>query len=124
MSTIAFGASGIDIRPTSAPRPRLKMTARGRAVLLAVVAVPLCIVLLLLAINGGGATATLEAGSPAEVVMVQPGESLWSIAETIAPNADPRDVILEIVEFNRLESADVLAGQQIAIPQHYTSTAP
>ena len=130
MSTIAFGATVIDIRSADSARSvrpartRLRMTARGRAVLLAIIAVPLSIVLLVLALNGGGATATLEAGAPAQVVMVQPGESLWSIAESIAPSADPRDVILQLVSFNRLESADVWAGQQISIPQQYATTLP
>lgn len=130
MSTIAIG--GTDIRSaaraprrrSSAPAPRLRITARGRALLLGLVAVPLSAALLVLALNGGGATATLEAGAPAQVVMVEPGQSLWSIAERIAPRADPRDVILELVAFNRLESADVWAGQQISIPQQYATTAP
>ena len=101
-------------------RARLRITARGRAVLLALVAAPLVAVLLMLALNGGGATATLDAGAPAQVVMIEPGQSLWSLAESIAPGADPRDVIEELVAFNRLGSADVWAGQQIAIPQQYT----
>jgi len=123
MSTIAINGPGIDFR-SAAPAHRLRITARGRAVLLAIVAAPLSAVLLVLALNGGGATATLEAGAPAQVVMVQPGQSLWSLAEQIAPSADPRDVILELVAFNRLESSDVWAGQQISIPQQYATTAP
>ena len=139
MSTIAFGAPIADIRSaasakragspasTGSPataRTRLRITSRGRAVLLALVSVPLSAVLLVLALNGGGAIATLDAAAPAQIVMVQPGQSLWSLAESIAPNDDPRDVILELVAFNRLESADVWAGQQISIPQQYASTAP
>jgi LysM repeat protein len=75
---------------------------------------------LVFALNGGMATATLE-GSSADLqyVTVDTGQSLWQVAETIAPNADPRDVIAAIMQLNRLESADVLAGQQLAIPTQY-----
>ena len=47
---------------------------------------------------------------------VQSGQSLWSIAEKVAPSADPRDVIADIVSLNQLQSAVVTPGQRIAIP--------
>ena len=119
MSTIALEQGFAPARPTAA-RARLRMTRRGRSVLLALVSLPIVVMLLALALNGGGATASLEAGAPAEIVMVQPGESLWTLAERIAPGADPRDVIEELKAFNRLASADVWAGQQISIPQRYS----
>ena len=116
--TTTFGSSAP--RRSSTPTRRLRITARGRAVLLTLVSAPIVALLLVLALNGGGATATLESGAPAEVVMIEPGQSLWSLAESIAPGADPRDVIETLVAFNRLSSADVWAGQQIAIPQQYS----
>lgn len=137
MSTIAMDAVTVraGVRAQSRPRPaaravpaasarprtRLRITARGRAVLLALVAIPFVIALLVAALNGGGATATLDAGAPLQVVTVQPGQSLWALAESIAPGADPRDVIEELVALNGLESADVWAGQQLAIPAQYAS---
>jgi LysM repeat protein len=66
------------------------------------------------------ATATLEGSSVAfQYVTVETGQSLWGVAESIAPNADPRDVIAAIMQLNHLESADVLAGQQLAVPVQY-----
>jgi hypothetical protein len=124
MTTITFSDMAYSTARPSAPRRRLRLTARGRAALLTIVAAPIVALLMVLALNGGGATATLEAGAPAEVVMIEPGQSLWSLAESIAPGADPRDVIEELVSFNRLSSADVWAGQQIAIPQQYSTPAP
>ncbi len=50
---------------------------------------------------------------------MQPGDTLWHIAETIAPAADPRDVIVELMQFNGLSSADVPAGFELAIPPQY-----
>jgi len=121
MSTIAISPSGSSFAAASAARParpRLRLTRRGRAVLLLLVAVPLVLWLLVAQLNGGAATGSLEGGS-VQIVMVQPGESLWAIAERVAPNADPRDVIDAIIAFNHLGSADVMAGQQIGIPAPY-----
>lgn len=100
-------------------RSRLRLTARGRAVLLFLVTVPIALWLLVAQLNGGAAQGTREAGAAAPVVVVQPGDSLWAIAERVAPAADPRDVIDAIVDFNHLPSVDVMAGQQLGIPAPY-----
>lgn len=101
-------------------QPRLRMTRRGRNVLLTLAAVPLTIAAFWFALNGGGATASLDAGSASfSTVTVQPGDSLWSIAETLAPTADPRDVIIDLMQFNSLTSAEVPAGFELAVPPKY-----
>ena len=75
-----------------APRVRLRLTRRGRAVLMALVALPIVIGALVFALNGGGAAATGEqAHVTFHYVTVQSGDSLWSVAERLAPNADPRE---------------------------------
>jgi LysM repeat protein len=75
---------------------------------------------LLFALNGGGATASLQGSSePFQYVTVEAGQSLWQLADQLAPNADPRDVIAQLIQLNRLESADVFAGQELAIPAQY-----
>ncbi|HEX3679772.1 MAG TPA: LysM peptidoglycan-binding domain-containing protein [Galbitalea sp.] len=104
----------------SAPvrRPRLRMTARGRAVLLTLVAAPLVVAALALGINAGGATAT-NSSTPLARVTVVGGETLWSLAKQIAPSADPRDVVADIMSVNRLSSADIQPGEQLAIPAQY-----
>ncbi len=114
---IGTGHRSIGARPVA---PRLRLTKRGRGVLTTLAAAPLVIAALVFALNGGMATATLE-GTEAGLtyVTVDTGQGLWEVAETIAPNADPRDVIADIMALNRLESADVLAGQQLAIPTKY-----
>jgi LysM repeat protein len=57
--------------------------------------------------NAGPATAT---------VVVQPGESLWSIAQTIAPDQDPRATINDIKDLNGMNTAVVAVGQSIVVP--------
>lgn len=103
-----------------APRTRLRITRRGRLVLTALVAAPLALGVGFAALNGGAAVASREASSTAlEYVTVSSGQSLWDLAEEIAPSADPRDVIASVVDLNRLPSSDVAAGQQLAVPAQY-----
>ncbi len=51
-----------------------------------------------------------------ETVEVGAGDTLWGIAESIAPAADPRDVIYEIMRLNGLDDAVVQPGQQLVLP--------
>ncbi|WP_442786483.1 LysM peptidoglycan-binding domain-containing protein [Leifsonia sp. AG29] len=101
-------------------RVRLRLTRRGRAVVSALVALPLIVGALVFALNGGGAIASGEQTHASfHYVTVQSGDSLWSVAERVAPSADPRDVIADLVSLNGLQSAVVTPGQQLAIPAKY-----
>jgi LysM domain len=108
---------------TSAPTTRLHLTRRGRAVFTTLAAIPLVVGALAVAMNGGIAAATGEIGQSAAVqfdyVTVQSGQSLWELAESLAPTADPRDVIADIVSLNQLQSEDVQPGQRLALPTSY-----
>ncbi len=109
----------------SAPRAtRLRLTARGRRIVAGLAALPAVVALSLAVLSGGTALASRDAGAPGEsfsTMTVGAGESLWSIAEQIAPGADPRDVVDDIVRLNALEGVTVSAGQQIAIPAEYAA---
>src|ERR1700712_5668738 len=100
--------------PSAAP-VRLRLTRRGRLVLAALVSLPLIAALAAFAILGGSsAIATSgDAAGTYSYVTVQPGESLWAIAQTLDPSADPRDIIAEIVNLNQLHSSDVQSGQRL-----------
>lgn len=115
MTTATFGYS-----PRTASH--LRITSRGRAVLLTLVAGPLVLVAIALGMNAGGATATSQVPTQQlQTVIVLPGESLWSVAEHVAPNVDPREFISDIVRLNGLDSAAVQAGQQLEIPAEYAT---
>ncbi|HEX4400481.1 MAG TPA: LysM peptidoglycan-binding domain-containing protein [Galbitalea sp.] len=116
MSATTFGGFAGYSAPTR--RTRLRMTARGRTVLLTLVAAPLVVAALVLGINAGEATAT-NSSTPLARVTVVGGETLWSLAKQIAPSADPRDVVADIMSVNRLSSADIQPGEQLAIPAQY-----
>ncbi|WP_309068090.1 LysM peptidoglycan-binding domain-containing protein [Microbacterium sp.] len=118
MSTISITAPEATARAV-APATRLRLTRRGRRVLAALAAAPVAAGLALAVMNGGGALASRDAGAPVgtfATVTVMPGDSLWSIAEDVAPAADPRDVVDAIVALNQLPSSSVAAGERLSIP--------
>jgi hypothetical protein len=100
------------------PNGPIRLTRRGRIVLRIGTAV-----LVLLAVASGVLLLerTAQAGSqshpvPVSYRIVLPGETLWQIAGEVAPKADRRDTVAEIMELNALDSAAVGAGQRIAVP--------
>jgi Tfp pilus assembly protein FimV len=104
---------------------RLRLPTRGRRVLAVLAALPAMAALAVAVFLGGSAAlASRDAGAPAgtfETVTVVAGESLWSIAQEVAPSADPRDVVDAIVRLNALDGVAVSAGQRLAIPAEYAS---
>lgn len=115
-------APGVVRGVSSASRTRLRLTVRGRRVLALLAALPAVVLLGWAVIGGGAALASHEAGAdPASftTVTVMPGDSLWSIAEEVAPTADPRDVVDAISRLNALGGSMLTAGQELAIPAEY-----
>ena len=49
-------------------------------------------------------------------VVVQPGDTLWSLAQEAAPEEDTRAVVDAIVELNGLEDVDLLPGAELLLP--------
>lgn len=113
MSTIAM-------QPARISAPRLRLTPRGRAVFGTLAVVPLLLAALVLGWGASGAVAEQAASLDTfSYVSVEPGQSLWQVAEALAPAADPREVVAEIVALNQLASASVEPGQRLAIPTAY-----
>jgi hypothetical protein len=124
------GVSGVsDPAPdASAARPRpagrlgggLRLTRRGRVVLFALVTVAACVLWVAAA---SGALATDHGASAGAArrdlsqVVVQPGQTLWSIALSTDPSADPRAVVQRIIEINGLAGGSVAAGQHLWVPR-------
>ncbi|MHC2186644.1 hypothetical protein ACVLV4_002307 [Rathayibacter agropyri] len=103
-------------------RTHLRLTRRGRVVVAALGALPIVAGAFVFGLNGGGAVAS---SGPASVefqyVTVHAGESLWSLAEELAPEADPRDVVDDILALNQLPSVGLEPGQRLAVPAKYAS---
>jgi len=104
----------------SAPGASLRLTRRGRVVAAAVAPLLLTMVSLLAA---GAAQATNHALPPGAArqnlvqVLVRPGQSLWSVAESMDPDQDTRAVVQQIVDLNALSGDVVFAGQQLWVPR-------
>jgi hypothetical protein len=96
---------------------RRRGTPRVRRGVVAVVAV-------LLAAGGargvteGADESVAAAAVPAarQVVVVEQGQTLWSLARELAPDADPREVVQRLRAANRLESAGLAVGQRLVLP--------
>jgi len=60
---------------------------------------------------GGSSLAPAERRPQVTSVVVEPGDTLWSIAENLAPDADPRQVVDALVEARG--TAQLLPGETI-----------
>lgn len=99
----------------------LQLTRRGRLLLiglptmLGVLAAAALLVVLIAPSQVTAGTEPAE-GPGVESVTVQPGQSLWELAHQAEPQRDTRDVVLQIVELNDLDSAQVAPGQRVLVP--------
>lgn len=102
---------------------QLRRTYLRRRVLAAVAVVVVVICAVQLA--GAAVSAFSVPGSAAaplsdESYRVAPGDTLWAIAGRVAPQADPRDVVQQLVELNpdAVSAQGVLrSGQVLVLPQ-------
>ena len=115
MSTLTRSA-----RPMTAPQ--LRMTARGR-VLLTTLLLLLLVTAAVLATGSGTAVAgfgrpssAVGSSGRAAMVTVAPGETVWAIAQRIAPDTDPRETVARLLRVNHLQTAQVRAGMSLRLP--------
>jgi len=106
-------------RSRDTPAAPLRLTRRGRVVAATAAALLVTVVSLLLT---GVAQATNDGPSSRAArhslvqVIVHPGQSLWSVAESADPDQDPRAVIQQIIDLNSLNGDTVFVGQQLWVP--------
>ncbi|GAB3683822.1 LysM peptidoglycan-binding domain-containing protein [Angustibacter aerolatus] len=101
--------------PTAVRHGSLPLTRRGRLVVLALL---LAVAAAVSVLAGGTSLAGTSVGERPAVryVTVQPGETLWAIAGTVAPHVDRRDTVQQIAELNALGDSGLQAGQRLAVP--------
>lgn len=98
----------------------IRLTVRGRVVV--VLLALACVAVALVALVGAPATASTPASlgahsAVADRVVVQPGQTLWQLAQDAVPGADPRATIQRIKEMNGLSSSDIEAGRVLLVPR-------
>ncbi len=105
------------LRPVnSAPQTRLRLTARGRRFLIALVVIPAVLALLWAMFNGGGADASnTQFGNTLSYITVDTNDDLWQIAQREAPQADTRAYVDALISLNHLQG-DIQPGQRLALP--------
>ncbi|MBP3044143.1 LysM peptidoglycan-binding domain-containing protein [Arthrobacter jiangjiafuii] len=111
--------SALDTASPASPAAPLRLTRRGRLVLIGLPAMLTAAAALTMlgfftapamASNGGpDVTRTVQ-------VSVGPGESLWGLAQEYAPDRDPRAVVADMIELNNLSDDRIPAGVQLFIP--------
>ena len=105
------------VRPIGAAARRrpapLRLTRRGRVVLIVLPALLALSGALLAAAPGAAEAAPREAP---RTVVVGTGDTLWTIAERIAPRTDPRVTVAAIEQANGLAGARVDAGTTLVLP--------
>ncbi|MGI8667623.1 MAG: LysM peptidoglycan-binding domain-containing protein [Jatrophihabitans sp.] len=102
----------LTVTPAAAP---LRLTRRGIAVVVLATLVLGMVLLLIAHASAGGSAAATPALPPGTVVTVQPGDTLWSIAQRADPNRDPRRVVDQLRELNHLASPSLTAGQTLKV---------
>ena len=100
---------------TAAPR-RPRLTRRGRIVVAILAALAVC-GLFVAGASAAQASGPASAHGNATQVIVQPGDTLWSIAQSADPNADARAIVQQILQANRLTNPDITAGQRLWVPR-------
>jgi hypothetical protein len=93
---------------------RVRLTRRGRA-LARVLATVLVVAMFLLVAPGLARGDGPDRPAPRVTYVVQPGDSLWSIARRVAPGQDPRPVVDGLIEANGVRGG-LQTGQELSIP--------
>jgi LysM repeat protein len=102
-------------RPAAVEEGELRLTRRGRVV---VVLVFLAVLMGAVLALGGYSAASGERGpaQPTRTVVVEEGDTLWGIAAEIAGPGEVREVVHDLQELNALPSPELAEGQRIAVP--------
>jgi LysM domain len=111
-------------RPRAGAQAPLRLTRRGRALVIGLVVAVIAAAALLVSLAAAGGAQAANHGQPGSggyqgmhEIVVRPGQTLWSIASKAEPAADPRVVVQQIMSVNAMTSTDISAGQLLWVPR-------
>jgi hypothetical protein len=93
--------------------PPLRLTRRGRVVLVVLAAGILLVGLWVTADRGAAAG---DRGPAPEMITVRSHDTLWGIATRTRPRLDPRTAVQQIMDRNGLSGVIIQPGQRLAVP--------
>jgi hypothetical protein len=108
--------------PARAAHRPVRLTHRGRLVLVVLLALVATAVLFAVGLvpsqaSTGASLPPLSPGAAgAHTLIAQPGDTLWSIAVRIAPGVDPRVTVQRVIDANHLGGVSIEAGQTLVLP--------
>jgi LysM repeat protein len=98
--------------PRTAAIPAVRLTRRGRGALAVAAVVVAAVMVLLVVVGASGEPAPRHPSPPASVVVAD-GDTLWTIAQRVAPTVDPRREVATLIRLNHLRAVTVVPGQVI-----------
>lgn len=118
MSTMTLSPTQINagrVSTGSSKAGQVRLTRRGRTV---VFVAALLVVMAAALFLGNTSMATNHSGvdQPTEALVVESGDTLWSIAGEVAGEGEVRDMVHTIKELNALDSSMLMTGQTIFVP--------
>jgi hypothetical protein len=102
---------GTDLRH----EPPLRLTRRGRAVVLALLVLLASLASVVLFTRASSAEQVPS--TPSSAVVVRPDDTLWDIAARVDPGRDVRAVVEQVRDLNDLEGHVVRAGESLILPR-------
>jgi LysM repeat protein len=94
--------------------PSLRLTRRGRAVVLVVLFLAATLASVVLFTTASRAD---ESSGPAPTVVVQQGDTLWGIAARTMHRRDNQVAVAELRDLNKLPSYDIQPGDVLVLPR-------
>jgi LysM domain len=112
------GETDMSMSAHARPSAPVRLTRRGRIVVICVAALVLLVGFWVGARHGARATSGGGQGPAVapESVVVGPHDTLWGIAVRARPGVDPRITVQRMIDLNALPSAVVNPGQRVYIP--------
>jgi hypothetical protein len=113
-TTLSTAFQSSTLAPVRGSAGEIRLTARGRLVVLVLALMVIAVVGVLLS-----ATSSADddsSGYPTRTVVVAAGDTLWAIADDAAGDESTRDMVSRIQSINALDTAGLQAGQRILVP--------